>query len=165
MAKDHSFDIVFEINFQEINNAVEQSKKEIATRYDFKDSNSSIKWDLTDKKIEINTENEFRLRSIIDIIQTKFAKRGVSLRSWDPQEVEKALGGTVRQVIKILHGIAIDKAKEIVRYIKDSKIKAQAQIQSDQVRVQSAKIDNLQEVQQLVKGKNFGLDLQFINYR
>lgn len=165
MAKDHSFDIVSEVNLQEVTNAVEQARKEIAQRFDFKDSQSRIDWNLAEKSVTIHTESDFRLKSVTDILQTKFAKRGVSVRSMDPQAVERATGGTVRQVIKIQQGIVIEKAREIVRFIKDTKLKLQPTIQENQVRVQSAKIDALQELIGILRGHDFGIDLQFINYR
>lgn len=165
MSKDHSFDIVSQVDLQEVTNAVEQARKEVATRFDFKGSNSSIEWDLQEKKITLKTENELRLRSLRDILETKFAKRQVSLKCLDEGEMESATGGTVRQVLTIKQGIASDKAKEIVKSIKAAKLKAQATIQEDQIRVQAAKIDDLQTVIQMVKSQNFGIDLQFINYR
>ena len=165
MAKDHSSDIVSEVNLQEITNAVEQARKEIGQRFDFKDSQSRIDWNLAEKSLTVHTESDFRLKAVTDILQTKFAKRGVSVRSMDQQPVEKATGGSVRQVIKIRQGIETEKAREIVRFIKDSKLKAQPSIQEAQVRVQSAKIDDLQELIRILRSKNFGIDLQFINYR
>lgn len=165
MSKDHSFDIVSQVDFQEVTNAVEQSRKEVATRFDFKGSNTTVDWDLQEKKITLKTENELRLRSLRDILETKFAKRQVSLKCLDEGEMESATGGSVRQVLTIKQGIASDKAKEIVKFIKAAKLKAQPLIQEDQIRVQSAKIDDLQSVIQLVKSHDFGIDLQFINYR
>ncbi|MBP9732868.1 MAG: YajQ family cyclic di-GMP-binding protein [Candidatus Omnitrophica bacterium] len=165
MSKDHSFDIVSQVDLQEVTNAVEQARKEVATRFDFKGSNSSIEWDLQEKKITLKTENELRLRSLRDILETKFAKRQVSLKCLDEGEMESATGGTVRQVLTIKQGIASDKAKEIVKFIKAAKLKAQATIQEEQIRVQAAKIDDLQTVIQMVKSQDFGIDLQFINYR
>ncbi len=165
MAKDSSFDIVSEVNLQEITNAVDQARKEIGQRFDFKGSMSKIDWSLAEKTLTVHTESEFRLKAVTDILQTKFAKRGVSVRALDPQQVEKATGGSVRQVIKIKMGIEIEKAREIVRFIKDTKMKVQPSIQEDKVRVQSAKIDNLQELIRVLRGHDFGIDLQFINYR
>ena len=165
MAKDHSFDIVSQVDLQEVTNAVEQSRKEVATRFDFKGSNSAVEWNLAEKKITIKTETELRLKALKDILETKFAKRQVSLKCIDEAEVEKATGGSVRQILTIKQGIESEKAKEIVKAIKAAKMKVQTQIQDDQVRVQAAKIDDLQSVVQLVKSQDFGLDLQFINYR
>ena len=165
MAKDHSFDIVSQVDLQEVRNAVEQSKKEVGQRYDFKGSRSTIDFDVQEKTLTLNTENEVRLKALNDILQMKLAKRQVSLKSLEFGTAEKATGGTLRQVLKVRQGIASEKAKEIVQFIKQSKVKAQSQIQEDQVRVQSSKIDTLQEVIQLLKKKDFGVDLQFINYR
>jgi len=164
-SQNHSFDIVSGVNLQEVSNAVDQAKKEISQRYDFKDSKSTIEWNLKDKKIILESENDFRLKALIDVLQTKMAKRGVSLKSLDYKPAEKATGGSLRQTIEIIQGLKSEKAKEIVKYIKETKIKVQAQIQEDQVRVTSAKIDNLQELIGLVKAKSFGVDLQFENYR
>jgi cyclic-di-GMP-binding protein len=165
MAKSHSYDIASEVDLQEVSNAIEQTKKEIATRYDFKDSKSSVDFDKGEKKISLHTESDFRLKSVTDILHTRCVKRGVSLKALEPQEVERAVGGTVRQTITIRQGISTEKAKEIVKFIKQSKLKVQAQIQEQKIRVQSAKIDTLQESIQLVKGQNFDIDLQFSNYR
>ena len=164
-SKDHSFDIVSQVDLQEVSNAVEQSKNEIATRFVFRDSKRSIDWNKEDKAITLQTENEFRIKAILDILQTRMAKRGVSLKSMERGQMGKASGGTVRQEIKIIQGIPSEKAKEIVKFIKDTKLKIQAQIQQDQVRVQSVKIDNLQEIIRLLRNKDFGPDLQYINYR
>ena len=164
-SKDHSFDVVSEVNFQEVSNAVDQARKEITTRFDFKDSKTSIDWNLTEKTVTIGTDNDYRLKAVTDVLQTKFAKRGVSLRSLETGSVEKAAGGTVRQVITIRKGIPSEKAKEIVRFVKDARLKVQAQIQEDQVRILASKIDDLQDIIRLLRNQNFGLDLQFINYR
>ena len=165
MSKDHSFDIVSQVDLQEVTNAVEQARKEVATRFDFKGSNTQIEWNLQEKKITLKTENELRLRSVRDILDTKFAKRHVSMKCIEEAPLENATGGSVRQVLTIKQGIESDKAKEIVKFIKASKLKGQAQIQEDQVRVQAGKIDDLQSVIQLLKTQDFGIDLQFINYR
>jgi len=167
MAKDSSFDIVSNVDLQEVTNAIDQARKEIATRFDFKDSKTQIDWNKDDKEkqLTISTESDFRLKAVTDIVQLKFAKRGVSIKSLDPQAIERATGGTVRQIIKIKQGIPTEKAKEIVKFIKETKIKVQPTIQSDQIRVQSAKIDSLQEVMQILRKKDFDIDLQFINYR
>jgi cyclic-di-GMP-binding protein len=165
VSKDHSFDIVSQVDLQEVTNAVEQSRKEVATRFDFKGSHSAVEWNLQDKKITLKTENELRLKSLRDILDIKFAKRHVSLKCIDAGELEKATGGTVRQVLTIKQGIEAEKAKSIVKAIKASKLKVQTQIQDDQIRVQAAKIDDLQAVIQQLKTEDFGLDLQFINYR
>ncbi len=165
-SKDHSFDVVSEVNMQEADTAVQQAKKELDQRFDFKGSQSSIELDKTEKTVILKTENEYRLKTLVDLLQTKCVKRGVSLKSLQYGKVESGMiGGTVKQVVTIQNGIPTDKAKEIVKSIKDSKIKVQAQIQSDQVRVQSPKIDELQTVIAFLKQRDFGLDLQFVNFR
>ncbi len=159
-----SFDIVSKVETQEVDNAVNQAIKEIQQRYDFKGSKSEIKWD---KKEEITVvgDDDNKLNSVIDILQTKFVKRGVSLKSIEYGKVEEASGGLKRQTIKILQGIPTEKAKEITKIIKDSKLKVQAQIQDEQIRVSGKKIDDLQEVIQMLKGKDLDLNLQYVNMR
>jgi cyclic-di-GMP-binding protein len=158
-----SFDIVSKIEMQEVDNAVNQTIKEIIQRYDFKGSKSEV----TQEKegIKILTEDDFRLKAIIDILQSKFLKRGLSLKSLDYGKVEPASGSMVRQLITIQQGISKEKAKEIIAVIKESKLKVQAQIQDDQVRVTGKNIDDLQETIQLLKGKDLGVEMQFINFR
>lgn len=166
MAKDHSFDIVSEVDIQEVDNAVQQARKELAQRFDFKGSMSSIDLDKTEKTLTLKTENDFRLKTLTDLLQTKLIKRGVSLKALDYGKVETGMvGGSVKQVITVRSGIASDKAKEIVKYIKEAKLKVQAQIQDEQIRVTAAKIDDLQAVIALVRQKDFDVDLQFVNYR
>ena len=166
MAKDHSFDVVSEVNLQEVDNAVQQAKKELSQRFDFKGSDSTIELDKAEKKITLKTENEYRLKTLVDMVQTKSVKRGVSLKALKFEVLETGLiGGSVKQVISIQNGIPSEKAKEIVKYIKEQKLKVQAQIQSDQVRVQAVKIDDLQAVIGFLKQKDFGVDLQFVNFR
>src|SRR3989338_5874132 len=140
-SKDHSFDVVSEVSLQEVDNAVQQAKKELAQRFDFKGSNSSMDLDKTAKTITLKTENEYRLKTLVDLLQTKCVKRAVSLKALKFEKLETGMiGGSVKQVVTIQQGIASDKAKEIVKAVKESKIKVQAQIQSDQVRVQAPKI-------------------------
>jgi cyclic-di-GMP-binding protein len=150
MAADNSFDIVSDVDLMEASNAVQQAMKEILQRFDFKGSASEIKM-----------EKE----TLIDILQGKLVKRGVSLRSLDYGKVEPAAKGTVRQVVTIKKGISSEKAKEIVKFIKGTGIRVQASIQEDQVRVSGKKRDDLQAIIQAVKGHDFGIDLQFTNYR
>lgn len=163
MAKDFSFDIVSETDMQEVANAVQQASRELATRFDFKGSKSSV--ELSGEEIVLISDDEQKLKSVIDVLESKLVKRKVSLKALDYQAVEKASGGTVRLRAKIVQGIETDKAKQIVRKIKDAKLKVQASIQSDQVRVSGRKKDELQEALQLVKETDFGLPLQFTNYR
>lgn len=159
-----SFDIVSNADVQEIDNAVNQAIKEIQQRYDFKGSKSEIKWDKKEE-IVILADDDGKLRNIIEILQTKFAKRGVSLKSLDYGKVEDASGSMKRQVLKIRQGIPTDKAKEINKVIKEMKVKVQPQIQDDQIRVTGKKIDDLQAVIQDLKGRDFDINLQYINMR
>lgn len=165
MSKENSFDIVSVIEMQEVVNAVNQAMMEIRQRFDFKGSKSDIKLEEKDKKIVLISDDEYKMKSVIDILQTKLVKRGVSLKALKYDKVEPATGGTVRQIITLQHGIPVEKAKEIVKIIKDTKLKVQAQIQSDQVRVAGKSRDDLQSVISLLRGKDLGIDLQFINYR
>lgn len=163
MADDFSFDVVSNVDFQEVENALGQVRKEIATRYDFKGARIEI---LRDKeKITINADDEFKLKSVIDILQSKFIKRAVPLKNIQYGKAESALGGTVRQVLTITSGIPADKSKEIVKYIKEKRAKVQAAIQGDKVRVASKVKDELQRVIQILKERDFGIELQFNNYR
>ena len=159
-----SFDIVSKVDPQEVDNAVNQAIKEISQRYDFKGSSSEIKWE---KKEEITVigDSDNRLKTVIDLLQGKFVKRGISLKSLEYGKVEDASGGLKRQVIKILQGIQKEKAKEIAEVIKKSGLKVQAQIMDDQVRVTGKKIDDLQEVIQILKTKDLGVNLQCVNMR
>lgn len=159
-----SFDIVSKVDTQEVDNAVNQAIKEIQQRYDFKGSKSEIKWDKKEEMTVVGDDDN-KLKSVIDILQTKFVKRGVSLKSLEYGKVEEASGGLKRQVIKILQGIPTEKAKEITRIIKDSKLKVQAQIQDEQIRVSGKSIDDLQEVIQMLKGKDLDMNLQYVNMR
>ena len=163
MAKDCSFDVVSEVDMQEVDNAVNQTMKEIGQRFDFRGSKSDIS--LEEDKIKIIADDDYKLKSVIDILQTKAVKRGLSLKSFDYGKVEAATHGTVRQILTIKKGIAKEKGKEIVAAIKESKIKVQAQIMDDQVRVAGKDKDDLQKVITLLKQKDFDIDLQFINYR
>ncbi len=165
-SKDHSFDIVSEVNMQEVDNAVIQAKKELDQRFDFKGSNSSMELDKSEKTITLKTESEYRLKTLVDLIQTKCVKRGVSLKSLVYEKVESGMvGGSVKQIIKIQSGIPSDKAKDVVKYIKELKMKVQPQIQSEQIRVQAVKIDDLQALIAALRQKSFDVDLQFINFR
>lgn len=165
MADQFSFDVVSEVNMQEMRNVVDQATKEIKQRFDFKDSKSEIVLKEKEKELVVVSDDEYKLNAVIDIVKTKCVRRGVSLKAFTYGTIEPALGGTVRQVAKIQSGLAVDKAKEITKAIKDSKLKVQAQIQGEQVRVQSKSKDELQSAIVLLKGKDFGVDLQFTNYR
>lgn len=163
MAAENSFDIVSKINMSEVTNAVTQAMKEIGQRFDFKGSKSAI----TEEKdaLVVVSDDEFKLKSVIDILQGKLVKRGVPIKNLSFGKMEAALAGTVRQRLALQQGIPSDKAKEIVKAIKDSKIKVQASIQAEQVRVSGKSRDDLQSVIQLLKGREFGIELQFDNYR
>ena len=159
-----SFDIVSVVDMQEVDNAVNQAVKEIAQRYDFKGSKTEVSLE-KDGTIRLQTEDEFRLKASVDVLQSKFVRRAVSLKALQYGKVEPASGGRVRQVVTIQQGIETEKAKEIVKAIKDAKMKVQASIQADQVRVSGKNRDDLQAVIALLKGKEFGIELQFTNYR
>lgn len=163
MAKEPSFDVVSQVDMHEVTNALNQTTKEITQRYDFKGSKSEVVKD--DDGIKITTEDEMRLNAIIDILKSKFIKRGVSIKNLEYGKIEDAAGGMVRQKIKIKQGIESDVAKKITKDIKETKLKVQAQIQDDQVRVSGKKIDDLQAVIAFLKEKDYGLDLQYINFR
>lgn len=166
MAKDCSFDVVSEFDKQELVNAVDQVKRDLTSRFDLKNSNSSIDLE-ADKAITITTNDDMKLRNIYDILQSKLVKRGISIKILDAQPVENALGGNVRQVFKLRKGLTQELAKKIVSDIKDSKLKVQASIQGEQVRVTGKSKDDLQEVIQLLRKNEdkYEAPLQFTNYR
>lgn len=163
MASEYSFDIVSKVDMQELNNAITQAEKEIETRFDFKGTKS--KFQLVKEELTIVSDDEYKLQAVIDILQTKMVKRGVSIKSLDYGKVEPASGGTVRQVIKIRQGIEQEFSKKINILIRDSKLKVKSMIQGDQLRVTGKSKDDLQSVMQLLKGADLGIDLQFVNYR
>jgi len=165
MADEFSFDVVSKLDLQEVENAVHQANKEMQTRFDFKGSVSRVEWDKKESKLTLFSDNDQKLKSVIDILQSKLVKRALSLKALDYKTVEPAERASVRQVVMLTQGIASDKAKEIVRAIKDSKLKAQASIQGDQLRVTSKSKDVLQSVIALIKGADFGVALQFVNFR
>lgn len=165
MASEHTFDIVSKVNLQEVLNAVDQSLKEILQRFDFKNSKSNIELDQDKNEITLTSDDEYKLKSVIDVLESKLVKRKVSLKALEYGKVEPAASNTVRQVIKLQQGVPIEKSKEIVKMIKNAKMKVQAEIQSDQVRVKGKKIDDLQEVMALIKGKDLGIHLEFVNFR
>jgi len=165
MAEEFSFDVVSKLDLQEVENAVHQVTKEITTRFDFKGSVSRIAWDKKELLITLWSDDDYKLKAVIDILQNKFIKRNVSLKALDFQAVENAESATVRQKIKLKQGIESEKAKEVVKAIKEAKIKAHGSIQGDQVRVTSKSKDELQSVMALLRAKDFGLPLQFDNYR
>lgn len=160
-----SFDIVVRTDRQEVDNAVNQALKEMATRYDFKGSKSRIDWN-KESEIVLFAEDDFKLRAVVDILHTKLVRRNVSLKNLVYAKPEHALGGAVRQKITLQDGIPVEKAREIVKMIKDTKLKIQGQIQDNQVRVTGKKKDELQQIMTLVrKAESLGFDFQFVNYR
>lgn len=163
MPQDFSFDVVSKTEMQEVANAIQQAQKELAQRFDFKGSKSSI--ELTGEEIVLISDDEGKLRSVKDILESKLVKRHVALKAIDYQKIEAAQMGTVRQRAKIVQGIETEKAKAIVKAIKDAKLKVQASIQSDQVRVVGRSKDDLQKAIALIKENDFGIPLQFTNYR
>ena len=165
MADEHSFDIASKVDLQEVLNAVQQATKEISQRFDFKGSKSSIELNRDKHEITLVSDDELKLKTVVDILQTKLVKRGVSLKALQYGKVDAAAGNTVRQIVTLQQGIPIEKAKEIVKLIKDTKMKVQAEIQKDQVRVKAKKIDDLQALIALLKGKDLGIHIDFINYR
>jgi len=166
MAKDCSFDVVSEFDKQELVNAIEQTRKDISSRFDLKDSNSTVELD-ADKTITITTNDDMKLKNIVDILQGKMIKRNLSIKILDPKPAENALGGNVRQVFELKKGLTQELAKKIVAVVKDSKLKVQASIQGEQVRVSGKSRDDLQDVIKLLKEKEdtLNIPLQFTNYR
>jgi cyclic-di-GMP-binding protein len=160
---DNSFDVVSKVDLQEVSNAIQQALKEIHTRFDLKDSKSNI--ELEKDGIVLHSADEYKLKAVNDVLQQKLVKRGVSLKALTYGAIEPAAGGTSKRKATLQQGIAIEKAREIVKLVKDSKKKAQASIQGDLVRISGKDRDTLQEVIALLKGHDFGIDLQFINYR
>lgn len=163
MAKDASFDIVSEFDMQEMDNAINQTKKEIITRYDFKGSKAEV--NLTKESITLSAENDSKINAMADILQSKAIKRGLSLKIFDYGKIETTAGSMVKQVITLKQGINQDIAKKIIKEIKESKLKVQSQIQGEVVRVTAKNIDDLQTVITLLKEKDLDTPLQFINYR
>ncbi len=163
MASDSSFDVVSKVNLQEVDNAVNQTIKEIEQRYDFKGCQTEIT--LENAEIRILTSDEFKIKSVVDILQTKLIKRGVSIKNLDYGKIENASGNAKRQLVKVKQGIEMEQAKQIVKDIKSSNLKIQAQIISDQVRVSGKNKDDLQAAIQLLKSKDYHVELQFVNYR
>ena len=165
MAAESSFDIVCNIDMQEMDNAVNQSKKEVEQRFDFKGSKSDIVLDKLKNTLTLTSEDDFKLKSLNDILQSKIIKRGISLKALTYEKVEAAAGNTVRQVITLQSGIPQEKAKEIVKVIKNTKLKVNASIQQDQVRVSGKSRDDLQAVITKLKSEDLGIDMQFVNFR
>jgi len=159
-----SFDIVSKVDLQEVSNAIQQALKEVHTRYDLKDSKSSIEMDGKEALV-LASADEFKLKAVNDVLQSKLVKRGVPLKAFNYGSIEPAAGSTVRQRVTMQQGIPIEKARDIVKVIKNSKKKVQAAIQGDLVRVSGKDRDTLQEIIALLKQQDFGIDMQFTNYR
>lgn len=165
MAQNHSFDIVCEIDLQEADNAVNQALKEIHQRYDLKDSKTELELNKKDKYISINTRDDYSRKASIDILETKFIRRGISVKALKFDEPEAASGGRLKQKINLQSGISKENAKIITKMIKESKLKVNAQIQDEQIRVQAPKIDDLQSVINMVKEAELDFPTQFVNMK
>lgn len=165
MAKQNSFDIVSEVDLAEVQNAVNQSNKELEQRYDLKKTNSRVDFDAKEARLTLASSDEFTVEAVKGVLQQKLVRRGVSLKALDWGRIEPAAGGRVRQTVSLQQGIPMDKAKEIVKLIKQAKLKVQAAIQGDLVRVSSKSRDALQEVMALVKEEDLGIDMSYTNYR
>jgi cyclic-di-GMP-binding protein len=166
MAVQASFDITSTIDFQEVDNALNQARKEVSQRYDFKGARAEIDLNTAEKKLTLTADDEFKMTALWEIVQTRLVRRGVPVKNFKGGDSRPAAGGTVRRVIDIQHGIPTEAAREIVKFIKDTKMKkVQAAIQADQVRVSSPSKDELQEVMRHLREHDFGVALQFGNYR
>jgi uncharacterized protein YajQ (UPF0234 family) len=158
-----SFDVVSKVQMHEVDNALLQAQKEVITRYDFRDTGASI--ERTDEGIVLRANSEGRVEAALSVLQEKFVRRKLSVRSLDVQKIEKASGGTFRQLLKLNQGIDKDKARDVVKYLKDQKLKVQSAIQGDAVRVNGKKRDDLQDCIKALRAHDFGIDLQFENFR
>ncbi|MBI3615684.1 MAG: YajQ family cyclic di-GMP-binding protein [Candidatus Omnitrophica bacterium] len=165
MGKDHSFDFVSKVDLQELRNALQQAQKEIATRFDFKGSSASLLFEESSGTLKLAADHSMQLKSVADVLETKLVKRGVSLKAFVWKDPEALPSGGVKRQATLQQGLASEKAKEIVRAIKDLGLKIQPRIEGDAVRVMGDKIDDLQTVIQVFKGKDFGVSLQVENYR
>jgi uncharacterized protein YajQ (UPF0234 family) len=165
MAQQNTFDVVSKVDLAEVKNAVNQAMKEIVQRFDFKGTNSNIELDEKNHTLTLATASEFTLKSLNDVLQQKLVKRNISLKALSYGKIEPAAKDSVRQIVTLQQGIPIEKARDIVKFIKDSKLKVQASINGDFVRVAGKDRDTLQQVITLLKGKDFGIDMQYTNYR
>ncbi len=163
MAKENSFDIASKVDLDEVNNAIHQTMKEVKQRFDFKGSKSEVRLD--EVELVLTSDDEYKLQSLTEILQQKLVKRQVPLKALSYGKIESALGATVRQRVSIQQGISSEKAKEINRFIRDTKLKVKSTIQADSVRVSGRDRDTLQKVMALLREKDFGIDMQFTNYR
>lgn len=162
---ENSFDIVSRVDIQEVSNAVDQAMKEIGQRFDFRGSSSTIDLDRNKEVLSVVSDDEYKLKSVIDILQSKLIKRKVPIKSLQYGKIESSLSGNVKQTVTIQQGVPTEKGKEIVKLIKNSKLKVQTEIQKDQLRVRAKKKDDLQTVITLLKDKDLGIHLEFVNYR
>ena len=158
-----SFDVVSRVDVQEIDNALNQTRKEVAQRYDLKDAKTEIEWD--QKVLTITTADDFKLKAVVDVLQSKLIRRHVPIKNLEYGKVEPASGSRARQVITVRQGIEAEKAREIVKRVKASKQKVQSQIMGEEVRVSGKKRDDLQATIELLRGEDFGLELQYVNFR
>jgi cyclic-di-GMP-binding protein len=166
MATTSSFDITSSVDFQEVDNALNQARKEVGQRYDFKGARADIDLSTAEKTLTLTTDDEMKMNALWEIIQTRLVRRGVAVKNFEVEDSEPAAGGAVRRVITIQQGIPVEAAKEIVKFLKEKKLKkVQANIQADQVRVSSPSKDELQEAMAALRGHDFGVALQFGNYR
>ena len=165
MAASYSFDVTSTIELPEVDNALNQARKEIGQRFDFKGSIAAIELDQKALTLTLTAEDNFKLESVWDVLQTRLIKRNVPVKNMKRGDIEAAAGSSVRQVITLQQGVPIEAAKDIVKHLKDLKLKAQAAIQGEQVRVTSASKDTLQDAMQALRAKDFGVSLQFGNYR
>jgi uncharacterized protein YajQ (UPF0234 family) len=162
---DNSFDIVSRVEMPEVVNAIQQAMKEIGQRYDLKGTKSSIELNEKERKIILSSSDDFHLKAVLEVLQSKLVKRGVPLKALQYGSIQPAAGSTVRQEIALQNGIPVEKAREIVKAIKDTKKKVQASIQGDFVRVSGKDRDTLQEIIAMLRQRDFGIDMQFTNYR
>jgi uncharacterized protein YajQ (UPF0234 family) len=162
---DNSFDVVSQIEMPEVNNAIQQAMKEITTRYDLKDSKSNIELNEKEKKVTLSSSDDFKLKAATEIFQAKLIKRGVPVKNLTYGTIIPSVGSSVKQEVTLTSGIPTEKAKDVVKKIKESKLKVQAAIQGDLVRISGKDRDTLQQVMALLRGQDFGIELQFINFR
>ena len=165
MAQEHSFDVVSKVNLQEVRNAIQQAQKEVATRFDFRGTSASVAFEESPPLLKVTADHQAQLRSVVDVVETKLAKRGVPLKAFAWKPPEQLPSGGMKQQAGLQQGLASEKAKEVVKVIKDLGLKVQPRIDGDAVRVAGRQIDELQAVIQTLKGKDFGVPLQVENYR
>ena len=158
-----SFDVVSQVDRQEVDNAVNQTRKEISQRYDFKGTKTTI--DVDKDSLHVVSDDDFKVKAVVDVLQSKFVRRGISLKALVYGKIEPAAGGLAKQTITVQQGIDADHARQIVKLVKDTKLKVQTQIQGDQLRISGKKRDDLQQVIQLLKAQDLDLPLQFVNFR